>query len=142
MAETKVTGIERGRAKFAYECAEKGNKLSKKKEYKAYTKKIPMMIKTNGLGATFAFIKSKASSDEKKAGYAYQLIYKQMADWLKKDDKKLVDLSGDNDFVGEIVKLESPQYRALTIEVLAFFNWLRRFAEGLIGDEEPPNARR
>ena len=132
---TNITGIEQGRANFAYECAEKGSKINKKKEYKAYAKKIPMMIKTNGLGATFAFVKSKINTDKNKPGYAYKLIYEHTAGWLKKDDKKLIDLSGGNDLVGQIVKLNSPEYRALTIEVLAFFNWLRRFAEGLIEEE-------
>ncbi len=101
-------------------------------DFKSYVKKTPMLIKMNGLGATFAFIKSKSKNNN-----AYTLIYEQTAEWLKNDDKKLIDLSGKKDLVGEIVRLDSFQYRALTIEVLAFFNWLRRFAEGLIeGDDE------
>ncbi len=31
--------------------------------------------------------------------------------------------------------IDSAQYRGLTIEILSFFNWLRRFAEGLTEDK-------
>jgi CRISPR-associated protein Cmr5 len=118
--------LENGRALFAYECAEKGSKSSKPKEYKSYVKKIPMLIKTNGLGATYAFIKSK--------GGTYDIIYNQTSEWLKKDEKNLLNLSNNTDLVRAIIDCESDKYRAVTVEVLAFFNWLRRFAEGLIED--------
>lgn len=129
---TVIKGIEQGRAKFAYECAREGSKIGKKKEYKAYVKKIPMMIKTNGLGPTFAFIKSKSTNVLSKTGYAYHLIYNQTKKWLKKDEKKLIELNDNDDLVEKIISLDSPEYRALTIEVLAFITWLRRFADGLI----------
>lgn len=131
-----LRGIEQGRASFAYTCAEKGKGIKKYSEYKSYTKKIPMMIKTNGLGAAFAFVKSKGSADKKKSGFAYTLLYEQTTDWLKQDPKKLIALHDDDDLVEKIITLTSQEYRAVTIEVLAFFNWLKRFAEGLIGDKE------
>ncbi|GBE54825.1 CRISPR system Cmr subunit Cmr5 [archaeon BMS3Bbin15] len=130
-----MKGLEQGRAKFAYDCAKKGSEIEKRKEYKSYVKKIPMLIKTNGLGATFAFIKSKSTSDKKKAGYAYQLIYNQTKDWLKNDNKRLLNIGKDDDLVEKIISLDSVEYRTVTIEVLAFFNWLKRFAEGLIEEE-------
>ena len=69
--------LEQGRAEFAYKYAEAGKKLGS--EYKAYVKKIPMLIKTNGLGATFAFIKSKG-------GKTYDLIHKQTFEWLSDNE--------------------------------------------------------
>ena len=86
-----------------------------------------MLIKTNGLGATFAFIKAKSSS-----GNAYDTIYKQVSEWIRVDEKKIINLSKKDDLVKIIVELPSPSYRALTTEILSLFNWLRRFAEGLI----------
>jgi len=130
-----LQGIEQGRAKFAYDCALEAKDIPKKDEYKSYVKKIPMMIKTNGLGATFAFIKSKQSKDESKSGYAYKLIYDQTTNWLDKDPKKLISLNVKEDFVDKIISLNSPKYRAITNEILAFFIWLRRFADGLIEDK-------
>lgn len=133
MPETTTRiGIERERAKFAYECAQKAlsEKKEFQKEYKSYVKKIPMMIKTNGVGATFAFVLSKA-----KEGSPYQRIYDQTAEWLQQDPKKLITLTKPKELVGQLIALESPQYRAVTFEILAFFNWLRRFADGLIEDD-------
>ncbi len=133
--------LEQGRARFAYECAEnasiiENNKVSK--AYRAYTRNIPMLIKTNGLGATIAFIKSKSKEDKDKEGYAYELIYNDITQWLKKEPKGLLadKLNNPNgDLVKEIISLNSAEYRAVTNEVLAFFAWLKRFAEGLIEGE-------
>lgn len=124
----QIKGIEQGRASFAFQKVEQAMEQlkhpSEKKEYKAYLKKIPMLIKTNGLGATFAFVKSKG-------GATYDLIYKQTTEWLKQDTKQLVE-DDFTDLSGVIVSQDSFSYRALTIEILALFGWLRRFAEGQI----------
>ncbi|AFM05732.1 CRISPR-associated protein, Cmr5 family [Bernardetia litoralis DSM 6794] len=152
--------LEQGRAEFAYQCAEKGNEVSLKKtdvfenevyykdsKYKSYVKSIPMMIKANGLGATFAFILSKGAKDKKsdKAGTeknpknAYDLIYLQTYNYLSSFDKlDLFDNTKKEDLVNVIISKDSSQYRYLTVETLAFFNWLRRFAEGLVkgGEDE------
>ncbi|MCL0028419.1 type III-B CRISPR module-associated protein Cmr5 [Peptococcaceae bacterium] len=102
------------------------------KEYKSYVKKIPMLIRTNGLGATFAFMFSK--------GEVYELIGEQILEWLKRNEKQILSgiekINSFSDLVKYSVSLNSPEYRALTIEVLAFLNWLKRFAEGLIEGEE------
>ncbi|MDI6738920.1 MAG: type III-B CRISPR module-associated protein Cmr5 [Candidatus Edwardsbacteria bacterium] len=129
--------LEQDRAKFAYDCAVEGNAIIKSKEYKSYSKKIPMMIKTNGLGAAFAFVKAKSNDDQHKAGYAYKLIYGHVTNWLKQEPCGMVSaqLNNGKDLAYVIVNLDSPQYRALTNEVLAFFVWLKRFAEGLIEGE-------
>ncbi len=129
---TTIKGLEQGRAEFAYDCAKEGNEINKKKEYKSYVKKIPILIKTNGLGATFAFMLSK--------GGTYIFIGEQVLAWLKNDEKGLLTdaehIQSFEDLTGWIISRNSSEYRALTIEVLAFFGWLRRFADGLIEGEE------
>ena len=154
--KSTINKLEQGRAEFAYDCACDGKNISdtyrieteyfKDDKYKTYVKKVPAWIKTNGLGSTFAFIGSKRQ--ERKDGKipkipgekgnpknAYDLIYKQTAQWLNDDEKKLLDISKGDDLVKNIISLESPEYRAVTNEVMAFFNWLRRFADGLIEGE-------
>jgi len=131
-----VNDLEKERAKFAYKCVSKviekypnimdeNTKKSvpskQQKEYKSYVKKIPMMILNNGLRATFAFIYSKKQKNE-----AYDLIYKQTTEWLK-PEKNLIKW---------IINQESQEYKATTNEVLALFNWLKRFADGMIEEEE------
>ena len=131
---THISKIEQGRAEFAYKYAIDATKMAKeedRKKYRAYAKNVPMMIKTNGLGATIAFIFSRKDKES-----AYGLLYKQLTDWLSQKQKNPINLSNDKPLVEAVVTLNSPAYRAVTAEVLALFSWLRRFAEGLIQDEE------
>lgn len=137
MAEiSNIKGLEQARASFAYECAKTAAaNHAKKKEYKSYAKKLPMMIKTNGLGGALAFALSKSKDKEGRAT-SWGLIYIDVQSWLRQDQKKF--LLGDHvqkDLAHAVIQLESSQYRAITIEVLSFLNWLRRFAEGLIEGE-------
>jgi CRISPR-associated protein Cmr5 len=142
MADTSnIKGLEQARAKFAYEkaksVADQGGK--KAKEYKSYAKKLPMMIKTNGLGASLAFALSK-SKDKDGRNTSWGLIYNDVKSWLTQDQKKfLLGTHVNDDLANAVIKLESPEYRAVTVEVLAFLNWLRRFAEGLIEGEAEDN---
>ena len=61
---TSRTKLEQGRAAYAYNAAKDGkNKLGNKdSEYKSYVKKLPMLIKTNGLGAAMSFCFAISSS--------------------------------------------------------------------------------
>jgi CRISPR-associated protein Cmr5 len=128
MAEikTSITNIAQRRADFAYQCAEDRHDKNKSSEYKSYVKKIPMLIKSNGLSATFAFMLSK--------GGTYNTITAQCKEWLNHYSVLAGELKGNVDLVEKIIQLNSTDYRAITNEVLALFNWLRRFAEGLIGE--------
>jgi len=110
---------------FQYLTKEELEKAQKSfgKDYKSYVKKIPMMVLTNGLGATFAFVYSK-----KKNGNAWELIYNQTKVWFQVPE--------NDELVKWIIDQESPEYRAVTNEVLALFNWLKRFADGMIEGEE------
>lgn len=130
--------LERGRAKFAFERAEIVERDYKNisGSYKTYVKRMPMLIKTNGLGAALAFSFSKRTTEKTKSAFGYNLLYDDIAEWLKQDEKKLVTFSKNEDLVRAVVSLDSSEYRAVTIEVLAFLDWLRRFAEGLIEKEE------
>jgi len=139
MDKHTITGIEQGRAKFAYDCADEVKTESEAKKYKAYVKKLPMLIKTNGLGSALAFVKAKSGtstqekSDEKKA---YEKIYHNITQWFKNDKKQIIKLQDNDDLVNIIINLKSNEYRFATIETLSFLVWLRRFAEGLIEGED------
>lgn len=137
-----MKGLEQGRAEVAFNSAD--NFYSEKgydKEYKQYVKKLPMMIKTNGLGATLAFMISKKKKKEWKY---YEAIGNNITDWICEHRSYLlgkVSINKDNNerfkvFISELIKMNSPEYRALTVEVLAFLGWLKRFAEGLFEGKE------
>lgn len=140
MSNSNLRQLEGGRAAKAFEFVQNAqNQLPEKNRpaYKAYVKKLPMLIKTNGLGAAYAFVLSKKDESQQKKGYAYKLIYDQTQEWLASDNKKFLLRGKENqDLVKVLTELNSHEYRAVTVEVLALLNWLRRFAEGLIeGDE-------
>lgn len=81
----------------------------------------------------FAFAKGSSNGipDKKKA---WGLIYTQIEAWLIEDEKKLINFK-ENGLANQLIREDSYTYRAVTIEVLAFLTWLKRFAEGLIEGE-------
>jgi CRISPR-associated protein Cmr5 len=130
---TKRTGLEQGRAAYAYTCAEAGEKLDKKKEYKSYVKKMPMLIKVNGLGAAVAFAFAKGSKNgAAQKNDPWGLLYSQLEEWLRQKGT----LTMEQEPLAKILTTsESATYRAATIEVLALLNWMKRFADALIEGE-------
>jgi CRISPR-associated protein Cmr5 len=102
------------------------------KNYRSYVKKIPTMILSNGLGQTLAFIKSKSEK-----GNAYKLIYEQLTEYMRSPYTTRMQMPEDKkELVEWVISCDSEKYRYITQEILAFLNWLKRFAEGLIEEEE------
>ena len=143
-AVTTLKGIEQGRAKFAFEkvkeiSEDKSKKL--KENYKSTAKKLPVLIKTNGLGQTLAFLKSKGEKEASKPKNAHDRLYDQISIWLQTEDfKGLVDAG---ELVEQVINLESHAYRQVTVETLALLNWMRRFVDGLmknVGETENNDA--
>ena len=111
--------IESGRAEFAL--AEVKRVLAaaaKEDEYKAYCKKFPSIVMTNGLAAAFAF------AMEKKGTWCH--IYDHSEKWLK--ELKLMD--SNNNLMDYTCGLSTAEYRVVTKEIIALFSWIRRFASG------------
>jgi CRISPR-associated protein Cmr5 len=129
---TQRQKLEQGRADFAFKRATTGYN-SHRKEYSSAVQKLPMMIKTNGLGATMAFMFSK--------GKTLGTVLKDIEDWANSTDNLKTHLILKNTeggvFVHKILNLNSQDYRIVTIEVLALLNWLRRFAEGINKQQNP-----
>jgi len=125
-----IRDLEKQRAEFAYDkveefVSENGKNSKKSKEYKSYVKKIPSLIQTNGLAATFAFMYSKKGT--------YDVIYRQVEEWLKNEREIKKD---KEELVRWVINLSSSEYRRVTNEVMGLFVWLRRFAEGMIEKDE------
>ncbi len=130
--ETNRAGLEQGRAAQAYQYAVEGSKLSKNKEFKSYVKKMPMLIKANGLGAAVAFAFAKGSKNGiAQTNEPWGLIYSQLEDWLEKKGVKVQK----NQLARLLTETSSASYRSITIEVLALLNWMKRFADALIEGE-------
>ncbi|MDE0012125.1 MAG: type III-B CRISPR module-associated protein Cmr5 [Candidatus Poribacteria bacterium] len=127
-----IRGIEQGRAKFAYdsvnEIAQNSNGDLKKK-YKSGAKKLPMLIKTNGLGQALAFINMRDDGNIE--------LYNMIRDWLSQ--KQLIELGTNTDLVAIVIDKPSNEYRRITTETLALLNWVRRFVDGLMKGVEEDN---
>lgn len=106
-------------AVVAYRCAMAAKGIGK--EYKNHVKSLPMMIRTNGLGATLAFLESK---DE----LHFNRLYQDITGYLRHIQVAIKD----GECSEKIAECDSAEIMLLTKEALAFLVWLRRFAEGLI----------
>ncbi|OUD14536.1 type III-B CRISPR module-associated protein Cmr5 [Thioflexithrix psekupsensis] len=131
--------LDQQRAKFAYDAVCKVKPESWAGKYKSYAKKVPMLIKTNGLGATLAFMKGKKKGEE-----AYRHLLETTEGWLKgaehtkeffNEPKKGHGNQKSQDLIEKIVDLDSDDYRYVTLEVMAFYGWLKRFVEAEIDKE-------
>ena len=118
MAELRT--IEQGRAQDAYKLAEAGMKETS--DYKNKVKSFPMMIKTNGLGAAVAFAKGKSG---------WKTVYSQIQNYLRKNELFNKDWPENTPLDSYLTQIDSTLYRTITVEVMALFTWLRRFAEGM-----------
>ncbi|WP_434643787.1 type III-B CRISPR module-associated protein Cmr5 [Thermoanaerobacterium thermosaccharolyticum] len=126
------------RAKYAYDCVKNVKENKDKKvgsNYKSYSKRLMALIKINGLAMTLAFMKS---SKDKSNGEAYDLLYRDIDNWLKSPDcpvNALYNKYQEKDMIERVVSFDSYYYRITTKEVMEFINWVRRFAEGMIIDD-------
>ena len=133
MNENSIRGIEQGRAKFAYDevkAVADANDDAMKKKYKSGAKKLPVLIKTNGLGQTLAFIKKRDAGNEK--------LYDMIGEWL--GHKHLIELGENIDMVDVVISKPSNEYRRMTTETLALLNWVRRFVDGLMPNVKEDNT--
>jgi len=125
--------IEKERMNFAFSFVrEAGNGISNKekaKKFEAYVQKVPAFIMTNGLGNTLAYLTTQTDDQWKN-------VQKVICAWLIQVDNplkgELESTDGKLEDVLGIMKdgnFHDREYRAVTVEILALFNWLRRFAK-------------
>jgi len=130
MSQNRRLELSRNRAEaaFAYvqEITESHENMEKK--YKSLVRKTPMRIKTNGLGATLAFVFSKKNKNKQHA-----LLYQHLEEWLAVNG--MIE-TGGMEFVAQVISFEKAKCRVVTNELLAFLTWLRRFVDGMIEGEE------
>lgn len=125
--------IEKERMSFAFNFVrDPGNGISnrtKAKKFEAYVQKVPAFIMTNGLGNTLAYLTTQTDAQ-------WKALQKGICEWLKQVDspikERLRTTDGKLENILEIMKddnFHEREYRAVTVEILALFNWLRRFAK-------------
>lgn len=135
------------------------------KDYRSLARKVPAMIRVNGLGQTVAFLLAKEgktadairqynirkpAKKNDKLG-AHGLLYKHLEEWLigNDGDSSTVEDARIRSYKADLPWPSSPQgtlierildanstvYRLATAEALAYLGWLKRFAEASFGGE-------
>lgn len=85
---------------------------------------MPTLIATNGLAPTLTFMASKSD---------YQETLQAFIDWMTKESIHSIKPTKTEDFIGNILNLESSLYRTITNEAIEFYGWFRRFVTALKG---------
>jgi len=95
--------------------AEREKKEKLNKEFRSIARSFPTKIQTNGLLVAVAFLDAK---DEQ-----HMKLKDALGNWLYEKDS-------DVDLTKELVELERDNYRLASQEVMAYAQWVKRFAEG------------
>ncbi|MGI6419421.1 MAG: type III-B CRISPR module-associated protein Cmr5 [Thermoguttaceae bacterium] len=126
--------LDQRRAAHAWEAIQRvkvNPKKSDREEYAGEAKKLPIRIMTSGLGQALAFLLAKAR-DKKKT---LNQLHEDLTDWALRQ-RGLKGVASDS-LIRSVIGGDSIFLRQVTDEVLAYLQWLNRFAEaeGLKSDQ-------
>jgi CRISPR-associated protein Cmr5 len=119
----KPRDLDRDRARAAWNNIQAVKPQNYQAKYGSMARKMPTLIQTNGLGQTLAFLKAKGKEHHVQ-------MFNHLSEWL------VTRISGTGDMLNRVLEMESQTYRLATGEALAFLQWLKRFAEAELGNEE------
>jgi CRISPR-associated protein Cmr5 len=122
------------RAQQAWACVQEvTNKPQEfKKKYGSLARKVPMLVLTNGLGQTLAFLKAKGKNDPADE---HTVLFRHLSSWVLSQVASSTT-ANNGDLLQWVLQNDSAAYRRATIESLAFLTWLKRFAEAELPTEE------
>ncbi len=110
--------LDQRRAGHAWQAIQRAKGCESPKKFGGQAKKLPVRIMASGLGQALAFLKAKK--------YAPGLIA-ELSDWIATRIPPAA--SGPKDLLERVIKSDSDFLRRATDEVLAYLQWLNRFAE-------------
>jgi len=119
--------LEQQRAHQAWMCVQEVGSKSQdfKKKYGSLARKLPMLVLTNGLGQTLAFLKAKGKND---LSDEHTMLFRHLSRWVLSQVAPALTVT-NCDLLNWVLESGSADYRRATLEALAFLNWLKRFAE-------------
>ena len=117
-----MSNLDQKRARQAFNDIEgvDGDRNVENKEYGSIARSLPMMLQTNGLAQTLAFLRSKGASSQ-----PHLALNNHLSHWLN----ETIGSRRTGDFLDWIVDQRPPIYRHAGNEAIEFSIWLRRFAE-------------
>ncbi len=131
MSDSQPT-LDQRRARHAWKAVERASRLKRKenaKEFAQEAKRLPVRIKTAGLGQALAFLNAKAKSDTTKGGGR---LLQELGEWLLTRRGLAPRPQGTNDcdaVIRAIIAGNADLLRRATEEALLYLQWLTRFSE-------------
>lgn len=101
-----------------------------KKKYRSLARKVPMLVLTNGLGQTLAFLRAKGKDDPSDE---HNVLFRHLSAWTM---GQVASRAGNQNLLDWVLNNDSVAYRRTTTEALAYLVWLKRFAEAELPTEE------
>lgn len=131
--------LDQRRARHAWDAVARVRNNSKRSSGKSYAreaKRLPVRILTAGLGHALAFLNAKAGAGRDSANVS---LLRDVADWVL-DKRDNPDSSAERPepcaLIERIVAGDATFLQFATDEVLAYLQWLTRFAEAEFGADE------
>lgn len=128
--------LDQRRARHAWDAVARIRNDSKARpsasSYAREAKRLPVRILTAGLGHALAFLDAKAGRDES----ANTALLRDVADWVLNKREKTgssAERPKSNALIEKIVTSDAAFLQIATDEVLAYLQWLTRFAEAEFG---------
>lgn len=113
------------------------DKVGVKGRFKAYSKQLPIMIQSNGLGMALAYIFSKGQpSTEKKndEAMAWYMLFDLLREWLVQHHQAWGDT--EEDCIHTLVmEGTQQQYQLAQSESMALLYWVKEYSNGFIEGE-------
>ena len=102
--------------------------------FKSYSRSLPAMIHTNGLGQAMAFCCAQMAQDKEadkrnSREAAYYALYHLLETWLCGEDQPYAD--NDNLLTG-ITTADMNKYRQAQAETQMLMSWVKKFAEAFL----------
>lgn len=131
MKQSLQQTLDQQRAKQAWDDIQSVvNRDEIKKKYGSLARKVPMLVLTNGLGQTLAFLRAKGKND---TGDEHNVLFRHLSAWTM---SQIAPNPGNQNLLDWVLNNDSAAYRRATTEALAYLIWLKRFAEAELPTEE------
>ena len=132
MSDSRPT-LDQRRAQHAWETVLKVKK--DKEDFAREAKRLPVRIKTAGLGQALAFLLAKAKSDKGEDARGRLLV--ALGDWLLKERELATrPNAADRVLIQTLINGDANLLRRATEEALLYLQWLTRFSEAELGTGE------
>jgi|GEM_PF-259477 len=143
--DAKKRSLAQRRAEHALWCVQQVQEKSKglQARYKSYARALPATILMSGLGQALAMEKAGATKGGDQ-GEAHRLLYQHLHSWLCNRPLSGEDApkgwphtpyAEQDDVLAAIVGNDEQAYLRAQAEALAYLEWLKKFAEALLEDD-------